>query len=223
MVFKIVKIIALALISYFGNQYILKMFVPTLKGKMLDKISMMLVVPIVLCYIMCNGIIREGFEDSELNTATGATKKVAELQQEENQMSQEELAELEQDIQTKLAEVMAAELPKTEESERNDLGHNIPSSESAEQKTEISDQKTSIDLDLLAAEHQKAVETSGAPISDINQGVEPNENGVIPGSKEDVQSKYILLPMDEWLKPELRPAGCFTPSVETWNENVLAY
>ena len=199
---------------------------------MLEKISMILAVPIVLCYIVSGtGLIREGFEDSEL---TGATKVVAEIESEEedvkeiedlkelSQMSTEELKALETDIEVKLEEVLEEELPIVELPERGDLGHNIPSTESAEQKIQMSDQETSIDLDKLAAERQVDMERTGAPIS-INSDVEPTTDGVLPGSQEDIQAKYVLLPMDQWMSPDYRPGNCFAPSIETWNENVLAY
>lgn len=234
MVFKIIKIIALMLISFFGNRYILKMFVPTLKDKLLIKIAIIVTIPIVIYYIMFNGLIREGFEDSEI-IETGSSKIVKEIEEKEvddkelaelevELMSDEELKALQSDVEQKMTEVMEEELSDVEIPERGDVGHNIPSSESAEQKIEISDQQTSIDLDHLAAERQADLERTGAPIQvDINSDIEPTEDGVMPGASEDIQAKYILLPMDQWMKPEIRGGDCFQPSIETWTENVLAY
>ena len=239
MVFKIIKIIALGLIAFYGNQYVLKIFIPTLSGKMLEKVSMILTVPIVLCYILCgaDGLIREGFEDSELNQVSGATKVVEEIEAKEadelivdemeevSKMSDEELKKLQTDIEIKLAEALEEETSDVELTERGDLGHNVPTADSGKQKIQIADQETSIDLDNLAAERQADLERTGAPIPqvDINSDVEPADQGVMPGASEDIQAKYVLLPMDQWLTPQYRPGNCFQPSIEVWVDDVLSY
>lgn len=239
MVFKIIKIIALCLIAFYGNQYVLKIFVPSLSGKMLEKVAMILAVPIVLCYILCgtDGLIREGFEDSELNQTSGATKVVEEIEAKEADMakveeleeianmSDEDLKKLQADVEVKLAEVMVEERTDVEPTERGDLGHNVPTADSGKQKIQIADQETSIDLDHLAAERQADIERTGAPIPqvDINQDVEPTDSGQLPGASAEIQAKYVLLPMDQWMKPELRGGDCFQPSIESWTENLVSY
>jgi len=217
MLLYLIKIIVLSIVLFIINRVVLKMLLKGIRDDKLTKPAIMLSGIVVILIIMFTDGKIEGFE-------TDGGDIIRDLEEAPNAETKAQDDELEQSVEDNLQELLNKLQEKEEETAAAlDIERPRPGTNASLVITEgISGEKAAIEETKRMADQQLSVEeTPEAEPMPIKQEARPLTD------LEEIQNKYTILPIDQWMKPNavdiIKAVPCMCPTVSPWEGSPLEY